>query len=655
MASNIRISGLARTFDQYREELYRITGKMYPDILNNINDASIGDWFITLNASIGENLSAYIDRAFQESQLDQAQLRRSLFAIARTQGLRIPGRKASLVEIEVSADIPLVSGSNPDTVYMPVIRKGSQASGNGRVFEFTEDCDFASQFSRTGISNRTVEPKRDSNGIITGYTVRKREVLSGSRTKIYTSVIDDSAVRPFMEVVLPDQDVLSVESVIFKEGTDYKYTPSSQDFAILSEYWEASDGPVWKYFEVDSLLEDKIFSADSDPVATPDNYPQPRVVTNAFGSGSSAYNVSVVAGSWKSVKQKYITEYTDRGYMKIIFGAGSDYGYFQGGVLTPAQQQIRRIMNNGNMGVLPSPGWTMFVQYRTGGGSQSNVATGVVNSLTFRSIFIGGTDSSKRTAVDRSISVTNPSPSIGGKDEPSTEEIRYMIKYSAGSQNRCVTIPDYRDRISKIPAVYGAPYRFGIAEKNNMILISVLGIDRDAHLTDSVSTALIDNISNYLSEYKMITDYVVVRPGKIINIQVEIDVMINGNFSNNDAVRNIIDSAFNFFDTKNRVMGNDIYISSLSRLILEIAGVTNIIEIRVYNIFAGGYSSSRAGQPVVAGYFDDGGIWVPASIAGSTRAQIDLKASDGILFGDTGSMFEVKNRASDIMVRVKNK
>jgi len=814
-----RISGLARSFEEYQNELLNFTKLFYPDILNNLNDSSVGAWFIDLNASIGDNLSNYIDRSYQETSIDQAQLRRSLFSIARTKGLKIPGKKASLVECEIACDVPMDSNLNPNVNYLPIIRKGSQATGNGRVFEFIDDSDFSNQFSKSGVSNRQIIPKRDSNGTITGYTVKKLEVLSGSQTKIYNTVIDDFMVVPFMEIVLPEPNVLSIDSIIFKEGTNFQYTPSNQDFSLQQEFLDGSstsDGlPTWKYFEVDSLLEDKLFLPDLEQIPGGfDNYPHEvsnnfngvsvnsnvRIINGGTGyttgnvsitqigsdnnatgtvtvasgvvtavtivnggtnytngatviisqgsnrtaagiavvnssgiitsvtvpSGSiinnadirpgvgysinminssgnvpvityngrtyaansnnqffgingvttgtapitnptnasvldiTNYNVSIVPGSWKTIRQKYITEYTDKGFMKIIFGAGSDYGYFSNGILSSGQEQIRRIINNDNMGVLPNPGWTMFIQYRIGGGVQSNVASNVINQLSFRNIDIpgigdgSGDDAYWKNYVDRSITITNTSPSVSGRDEPSNDEVRYMIKYNNLAQNRCVTIQDYKDRIEKMPPLYGTPFRLGIIERNNIIYISILGIDQGGHLTDNVSTTLIDNMSNYLSEYKIMTDYVIIKPGKIVNLQIEADIIVNKAFNNNDVVKNIIETIQDFFDINQRKMGENIYISQLNQSILSVSGINNLIEIRVYNIFDNEYSKNRISQAIIAGQFTNGGIWQPSQTAGTNRVQVDLLNSEGILFADIDTMFEVRNINVDIKIRVKN-
>jgi hypothetical protein len=659
-----RISGLARGFEQYKQELISFTKLFYPSILGDLNDASVGSWLIDLNASIGDNLSNYIDRAYSETQIDQATTRRGLLAIARSRGLRIPGKKAALVEVEISCEVPMDSNQMPDEKYYPILRAGCQASAGGQTFELLYDCDFHHQFDRNGISNRIILPRRNTNQTLVGYTIRKREIMSASITKFYKVIVDDSMIIPFMEIVLPDTNVLNVDSIICKEGTDFNYTPYLSDFSIEDEFIDngisADDLPTWRFFEVESLLEDKLFLSSTIPTSS---YPTLNIVTEqiqdsvTMGNTTFNYLQSIVKGEWKTIKQKFISEYTDKGYFKIIFGAGADYNVPLNP--TPAQKQIARIINNKNLGILPKPGWTMWIKYRIGGGQAANIASNVLSRFSYKDFVIEGDgtndseDGFKKNNVYKSISLTNTSPSIGGKDEPTLEEIRYMIKYNSLAQNRCVTVKDYLDRINKMPGIYGVPFRTDVVEKNNKIYISIIGINSNGHLTENVSSTMIDNITNYLSEYKLITDYVVVKPGRVINLQIEVDIMVNKGFNDNDVVRNVINEISSFFDVNNHKMGENIYVSQLISNILDIDGVRNLIDLRIYNIFSGAYSNSRISQSIVSGAFDNNGIWQPSIEVGTNRVQINLSDSDNILYSDSDSMFEIKSINSDIRIKVK--
>ena len=100
------------------------------------------------------------------------------------------------------------------------------------------------------------------------------------------------------------------------------------------------------------------------------------------------------------------------------------------------------------LGILPKEGWTMYVLYRVGGGMSTNLGPGSINKITLANVDWGGntgnTDCSIRGKVLTSLSVTNVSTAIAGKDEPSTEEIKMLMKYNTSTQNRAVTVKDYR-------------------------------------------------------------------------------------------------------------------------------------------------------------------------------------------------------------------
>ena len=64
--SETKISYLNRTFDDYKTSLKEYIAQYYPQIASDLNDASIGSWLIDMVAAVGDNLSYYIDKAYNE-------------------------------------------------------------------------------------------------------------------------------------------------------------------------------------------------------------------------------------------------------------------------------------------------------------------------------------------------------------------------------------------------------------------------------------------------------------------------------------------------------------------------------------------------------------------------------------------------------------
>jgi hypothetical protein len=78
-----------------------------------------------------------------------------------------------------------------------------------------------------------------------------------------------------------------------------------------------------------------------------------------------------------------------------------------------------------------------------------------------------------------------------------------------------------------MPGNFGVPFRCGVFEQQNKVKVYVLSLDSSSKLTNSSTSILRDNISTYLSEYRMLNDYVEVTNGKIINLSFQVDLMID--------------------------------------------------------------------------------------------------------------------------------
>ena len=96
-----KISYLNRTYADYKEALIAMSEKYYPDLAASFDDASIAAWQIDVAADIADNLSYHIDRVYQETNIDSAQERASLYAIARNNGVKIP---CTLIELDKSCN-----------------------------------------------------------------------------------------------------------------------------------------------------------------------------------------------------------------------------------------------------------------------------------------------------------------------------------------------------------------------------------------------------------------------------------------------------------------------------------------------------------------------------------------------------------------------
>jgi len=669
--SQKHINYLSRDFADIKDELIKFSNTYYPELADDFNDSSVGAWFIDLVAAVGDDLSYHTDRMYQETNIDSATLKSSVLNKARANGLKIPRKKSSICEVEISCVLPTSSESIhlPDWNYAPILQNTSIVSAGDYNYQLTEDVNFAEQFNKDGFSNRKMTPARDGNGNITGYNVSKSTIVINGITKIYKKVIYPTDLKPFMEVVLPESNVMNVESIIFKETTDFNTNPSTYEYYIDEEQYRIGSESVmtYRFFECDSLADQWRFGTEANidnyvindmynPHLYDDYY---EVVKDENDKIKTARTSRYYRGKWKPLTQKFITEFTDNGYLKIIFGAGNTYADVPSKYTTYGEYIASRQINNDMLGVIPKEGWTMYVLYRVGGGVSTNLGPGAINKITLANIDWGGntgnTDGSMRGKVITSFEVTNLSTAVAGKDEPSTEEIKALMKYNMGAQNRAVTVKDYRVKLMQMPPKYGAPFRNTVIEANNKIEMDFLGINALGQLDSALPQTLVENVIEYMSNYKQINDYIEIKSGRIYNIGLGIDVFVDKNYNPANVITNVINAVKDYFDVNNHEMGDDIFLGDLEKEITLLDGVISLIDLRVYKIWNGRYSPDKCPLPplVLEGVCESSPAQPFNTPDGSLSEQIDLMAVDNVLYGDYNSMYEIKNPNQNIQIKCK--
>lgn len=600
-----KISYATRDFAGLRRELVNFTKEYYPDLIKNTNDASIYSVLLDINAAVADNLHFHIDRVWQETTLDFAQQRQSLFHIAKTYGLRIPGNRPSVALGDFSINVP-VRGDKEDERYLGVIKSGAQVSGGGQVFETIDDIDFSKPFNNRGEPNRLKIPNFDGNNKLISYTITKREAIVNGVTRIFRKVVTELDQKPFLKLYLPEQNVLGVVSIIHKEGTSFAGNPSSTEFQTSTNKW----------YEVKALVQDKIFVPNTTAASD----------TNTF-----------IAGDYVKVQNKFITEYTPENYFSLTFGSGNvdPLDNLDNYITGNLKVNLATYLNNMSLGLTPKSNTTLFIKYRVGGGKDSNIGVNVITSVDTVEFVLTGPNSSTNGQVQQSLTVTNITPALGGADQPSIEEIRNYVAYNFSAQNRAVTLNDYKSLIENMPSLYGAPAKVNVMEVDNKVRIKLLSYDENGTLTDMISNTLKNNIINYLSEYRMLNDFIDIVSGEVIDLRLEVDLHVDKNVNQTEVVKTTIQDIIEYFSIDKRKMGDPLFVGDLSKKIGTVGGVVNVIDIRVFNNVGGQYSSSEVAQdykfPITK----------------------EIQQNDMTIFMKSNQIFQIRFPNKDIKIRVK--
>lgn len=602
-----KISYTVRDFQGVRTELINFTRTYYPDLVQNFNDAGIFSVMLDLNAAVTDNLNYQIDRSIQETVLQFAQQKNSVYNIARTYGLKVPGQRPSVALVDFSITVPAF-GDREDLRYCGILRRGSQVSGGGQPFETVYDIDFASPINAEGSPNRIKIPNFDASGKLVNYTIVKREVVVNGITKVFKRVITPNDSKPYLELFLPEKNVLGITSVLLKQGTQYSTIPNPQDFLTL--------GPE-RWFEVDALVQDRVFVED------------PTKVSDQPG---------IKVGLYITTSNKFISEFTPQGYCKITFGGGN----------ISADEQLKefardgkgfdlsRYTNNFAMGAALSPNTTLFVQYRIGGGLSSNIGINTINQIGTVSFAVNGPSESANRSVINSLQCNNVTAAIGGANPPTTEDVRNMVSFNFAAQNRAVTVNDYNSILRTMPAQYGAPAKVAITEENNKIRIKMLSYDSSGVLTNVVSNTLKQNVANYLSNYRMINDYISIEAAETIDLAVTVDVVLDNSQNQGAIIAKTIQIVTDFFNPLVRNLGQNVNISELRRLVQSENGIVSVSDILFFNQVGGQYSSSQTSM----------------SYSDSVTRQIQPVADT--LFATPTQIYQVRYPNKDINIRVLN-
>lgn len=605
---------LNRDYQSIRSDLMNLLKVHYPDQFQDFNSASIGMSLVELMAYVSDILSYNTDKRFNEMFLDGVTERSAVFRLAKTFGYSPVGYRPAMSIADIEIEVP-PTADGPDTSYLPVFRPGVQVKGAGQVFETVNECDFFSDYSEDGVANRKILPVFNANQDILRYRIIKRERIKAGFTTIYKKEISASeASTPFFQITLPENNVLEIISIICKPSVGLFSPPTFSEF----------NDPTIKYFEVDDLAQKQVFLSDDT---------QPTV--NGISSGR-----------FVDVPQRFIKEFMADGTCKITFGGGTaDYDayetYLANIAINDSNIELADVFNNNALGVKLPANSTLYVQYRVGGGSLSNVGANILQQIGNVDAVFVGTDSTIQQSVINSARATNPLPAIGGGDLQTVEEIKYLIASNFAAQKRCVTLQDYISRAYQLPGKYGTPFRIHGKVEDNKVKLYILTKDANGKVGTKSTSVIKNNLVEYMIPYRMINDFVEINDGKVIDLQIEVDLFVDKTYNSNEVKVNTINMIKDFMNIDKWQMNQHIYISQIVDAIREIPGIINVVDIRFYNMEGGIYSNTLISQAT--------GQRENILHTGVYRTRIEPISN--AIFSTPVSMFQIRLSESDILVR----
>jgi hypothetical protein len=180
------------------------------------------------------------------------------------------------------------------------------------------------------------------------------------------------------------------------------------------------------------------------------------------------------------------------------------------------------IFGNNTAGLIPTNGSVIRVVYRTGGGTVGNIVSGAVEAQTVTRI----------TNVPYPVPVAFRNYTRGdfGFDGDTINDIRQKLPAWTRAQNRAVTALDYKTLTDQ----FATPYQGQIGKSTavlrnygcagNIIDLYILARDGVNGLKEA-NADLQNSLNRYLNTVQMFTDFVCLRDGQIIFVDISIDIV----------------------------------------------------------------------------------------------------------------------------------
>lgn len=569
MSSKRNIQYLNKDFTSFRNSLIDFSKTYYPSTYNDFTPSSPGMMIMEMAAYIGDVLSFYMDNQVQETYTQFARQTNNLFELAYMFNYRPKVTGAASTNVSFYQLVPsILSASSyfPDFSYVLKINKNATVTSTlvGIPSFLTLD---EVDFSISSSSNPTeISIHQISAGNPTFYLLKK-DVEAISAT-INTTTFTFGTPQKFQTVNITDDRIIGILDIIDSEGNNW--------------------------YEVDHLAQDSIYDslANTNP-NDPNTY---------LSASDSPYLLKL-----RQVQRRFATRFTDSGSLQLQFGAGTTSDQDENIVPNPdnvgiglpfGQSKLTTAYSPTNFnftntyGISPS-NTTLTVRYLTGGGAQSNVPSNALTQVSGDIYFIkNNLNATTAQTIFDSLAVNNLEAASGGNDGDSTEEIRQNTLSNYGTQLRTVTPDDYLIRALSMSPQFGVVAKafieptklqnLGPGEIPSILDLYVLTYNINKNLT-LASNTLKQNLSTYLSQYKMSGDSIRIKDAFIINIGVNFDVIVLPDYNNNDVLNNCILTLQDYFDVTKWQINQPIILKDLYILLDGIAGVQTVKNIEIVN------------------------------------------------------------------------
>ena len=550
----------SRDFASIKRDLINYAQKYYPETFRDFNEASFGSLLLDMVAYVGDIVSFYTDYQANEAYLETSLEFSNILKLVKQYGYKYRPNASAFGEVSFFVTVPAVgNGAAPDYNYAPILRKNSTfSSQNGSLFTLIEDIDFSQTEDSilVAASNPAGTPP-------TRFALKAKGVVVSGELQSKTFNIGD--YRRFLKIDLFDSNLTEIVSVFDTKGNNY--------------------------YEVDYLTQDVVYVPvlnTNDNKSFAKNIYKPISVPRRFTAEPTLYGAELQFG--------YGTEDNEEKFLDPTTMALDIFGKDH---ITEKSFDPTVLTKTTKLGIAPSNTVLTVVYRRNTSVSVNAPVDTIVNPVGANFSFIDEISLSPAeiSLVRDSLELTNEKQINGGSNSqrPDIDEVKARAKGAYSSQYRAVTKDDY------ISLCYNMPSNFGQIKRANIIRdqtsfngknlnLYVLSLNSTNQFT-TTNNIVKQNLRNWINQYKMIGDTVDILDGRIINLQIDFEVVSFANVNKFDVITECINTLALFYSDRYYDIGEPFKITDVYKLLNNIPSVVDTKLVTVTQKEGFGYSS----------------------------------------------------------------
>lgn len=599
-------------FAEARKALFNYAKNYFPNQLVDGNETDPATMMIEMSAAVSDWLSYGSNISLQESLLYTADERINLYNIGQAHGYKPKTVTPANVELDVFQLIPSIGdgvNTKPDFRYALYLNANMIAETdemNSVQFRTVDSVDFrfSSSYDPTTVTVYSVT----NDGVIEYYLLKKKvKAVSG---ELFTETFDFAEPKPYDKIVIRNENVTEIVDIYDNDNN--------------------------KWYEVNYLSQDTV----------------PLSIRNSDTTQQTPFVLC-----YKQTEFRYITRLRKDNYTEIQFGAGLSSESDEEIIPNPMNVGLglNYFERTVNLSIDPSnflftktygtapTNTTLTVRYSIANGLTDNVLSNTITKIVQSDITnpADSTDPVVLETIKNSLAVNNPLPAWGGQNRKDIDIIRQEAMANFAAQNRNVTRDDYILRVYSMPSKYGAVAKVFVEQDTQIgnwlgdrvpnpyaLNLYVLAFDKNKNFVQC-NDIMKNNIIQFLSQYRMLTDAINIKNPYVINISIDIEIMSRPNTNSNEVILRCLDRMVEMFKPENMGINEPIIISKIRTELDRVEGVETVMSINFGNLIDTSLGYSGNVYP------------------------IENAIVNGILYPSvTPSIFEVKYLKKDIRVRI---